>query len=55
MYFSVIPPEHNPILDDHIIYSLVLLVLLHFKAGNYFGFGKQWSKTRFVKKNKFFE
>jgi thiosulfate dehydrogenase (quinone) large subunit len=55
MYFAVLPPEHNPIIDDHIIYSIILLVLLHFKAGNYLGLGKKWSKNKFVRKNKFFE
>jgi thiosulfate dehydrogenase (quinone) large subunit len=55
MYSAVLPPEHNPLLDDHIIYSLALIILLHFKAGNYLGLGKKWSKIKFVKKNKFFE
>lgn len=32
MYLAVLPPENNPIIDDHIIYILVLaLVSLHSK------------------------
>lgn len=27
MYLAVLPPENNPIIDDHIIYILVLAVL----------------------------
>lgn len=29
MWLAVLPPEHNPIIDDHIIYSLVLLAIAH--------------------------
>ena len=55
MYLAVLPPANNPILDDHIIYALVLLVLHQVKAGEYFGFGKSWKKTDLVKKYKFLE
>lgn len=29
MYLAVLPPENNPVLDDHIIYALVFLLLAH--------------------------
>ena len=55
MYLAVLPPANNPILDDHIIYALVLLVLHQVKAGEYFGYDKSWKKTDLVKKYKFLE
>jgi len=36
MYLAVLPPEHNPIIDDHIIYSLVLISFLWSKPERYF-------------------
>ena len=27
MYLSVLPPENNPVIDDHIIYILVLILI----------------------------
>ncbi|OGH40401.1 MAG: hypothetical protein A3B41_02735 [Candidatus Levybacteria bacterium RIFCSPLOWO2_01_FULL_37_26] len=50
MWLALLPPENNPILDDHIIYILVLMVLDRSDAGEYFGFGKSWKKTSLVKK-----
>lgn len=36
MYLATIPPEHNPIIDDHIIYPLVLLSFLWTKPERFF-------------------
>lgn len=44
-----IPPEHNPLIDDHIIYAFTLLVLANLRAGDYLGFGNWWSHTKLVK------
>jgi thiosulfate dehydrogenase [quinone] large subunit len=41
----------NPIIDDHIIYALVLIVLAVVAAGNVWGFGRMWARLRFVKDN----
>lgn len=49
MYLSAAPPENNPLVDDHIIYALVLLVLAGLKAGEEMGFSKQWSKSKIAK------
>lgn len=49
MYLSVVPPENNPIVDEHIIYALVLLILAELKAGEQMGFSKQWSKGKVAK------
>jgi thiosulfate dehydrogenase (quinone) large subunit len=50
MWLALIPPEHNPFLDEHIIYSAVLLGLATVNAGQWLGLGKWWSKTGLVNK-----
>jgi len=50
MWLAAFPPEHNPIIDDHIIYIFVLAMLVLANSGKYFGFGKWWGKTKLVKK-----
>jgi thiosulfate dehydrogenase [quinone] large subunit len=42
----------NPIVDDHIILALVLLVLAAYHAGNTFGLGRWWTSLGFVQKNR---
>src|SRR3989344_9000872 len=49
MWSASLPIKTNPIIDDHIIYLILLFVLARFNAGHYYGFGKQWSKTKIVK------
>lgn len=53
MYTAVLLPENNPLIDDHIVYSLVLMGLSFVKSGRYLGLGKWWSKTRIVRKHPF--
>ncbi len=55
MWLSLLPPENNPFLDEHIIYIIILIGLGIVKAGHWFGFGKWWSKTKLVGKYKFLE
>ena len=55
MYAAVIPIKNNPLIDEHVIYLLILLLLNFFRAGDYFGLRKKWAKTSFVKRFKFFE
>ncbi len=50
MWTALLPPEHNPFLDDHIMYILVLLGLTVVKSGRWLGLGEWWSKTSLVKK-----
>ncbi len=57
LFMAVLPPSKNPLLDEHVIYILVLLGL-NFSptgAGNWLGFGKWWRKRLFVQKNPIFE
>jgi len=52
MFLAALPPEHNPILDEHIIYMLVLQILRVTNAGYNLGLGKWWSQTKLVQKYK---
>jgi thiosulfate dehydrogenase [quinone] large subunit len=45
-----LPPEHNPLLDEHIIYILVLLAFTRLPVGEWLGLGKWWSALPIVKK-----
>jgi len=50
-----IPPEHNPFVDDHIVYAIIMLGLAWSHSGQWLGFGKQWSRTRLVQKHSILE
>jgi len=50
MWSAAIWPENNPVIDDHIIYALVLVVLAMTAAGNTWGLGERWSRTRLVRR-----
>ena len=43
-------PETNQIIDNHIIYLFLLILLAQTDSGKTFGFGKSWEKTNLVKK-----
>lgn len=49
LWSSVLPPVNNPVIDDHIIYALSILILGQLNAGDYIGLGKWWQSTRIVK------
>ena len=40
---------NNPLIDDHIIYSVVMIMLMLFGAGATWGLGKIWQSTSIVK------
>lgn len=46
-------PEHNPFLDEHLIYAVILLGFTFVNAGQYIGFGGWWSRTRLVQRYSF--
>jgi thiosulfate dehydrogenase [quinone] large subunit len=50
MYLALIPPEHNPFLDDHIIYAIVLLGLAMIGNDGCCGLGKKWSDLQLAKR-----
>ncbi len=49
LYLSAFPPATNPLIDNHVVYALLLLFLAQADAGNYLGFGKNWNKGSVVK------
>ncbi|MEK9173408.1 MAG: hypothetical protein AAB594_02460 [Patescibacteria group bacterium] len=55
MYLASIQPENNPLLDDHIIYGLLLLLFAATGAGKCLGFGNAWARTSLVQKNPILE
>ncbi len=60
MYLAgFLPPQHNPLIDEHIIYILVnilvMAVLCLSDSGSYLGLGKFWRQTKLVQRFKFLE
>ena len=50
MWSVVLPPENNPVLDDHILGAITVVVLALFYAGDTWGLGRWWAQTSLVKK-----
>jgi thiosulfate dehydrogenase [quinone] large subunit len=49
MYLAgFLPSQHNPLIDEHIIYIIVMAVLCLTQSGKCLGLGKIWSQTRLV-------
>ena len=44
------PPAHNPVIDEHIIYITILIGLASTGSGRCFGLGDKWSSTALVRK-----
>jgi len=53
MWTVVLPPENNPVLDDHILAAITMVVLGLTLAGDTWGVGKAWSKIRLVRRYSF--
>lgn len=49
MWSVVLPPENNPVLDDHILGALTVVALAMLNAGNTWGLGRWWGHTELVK------
>ncbi len=52
MWTAVLPPTTNPFMDDHLIYAAILIVLALLGAGNTLGFGRMWTATPLVQRNR---
>ncbi len=50
MWSSMLPPENNPIIDDHIVYLVILLGISIVKPGKWLGLGEWWANTKLVKR-----
>ncbi|WP_235530070.1 MULTISPECIES: hypothetical protein [unclassified Nocardioides] len=51
MWSVVLPPENNPVIDDHLLGAVTLVVLAALSAGDTWGFGKVWARNRVVRDN----
>jgi thiosulfate dehydrogenase [quinone] large subunit len=50
MWTAVLPPASNPVMDDHLIYAAVLIVLALLGAGNTLGLGRMWASLPLVRR-----
>ena len=50
MWTVVLPPENNPITDDHLLGAAAVLVLGLYGAGRYLGLGSWWERQTLVQR-----
>lgn len=50
MFLASFPPAHNPLVDEHFFYFLLIYVFRLTNAGNFIGLGKAWTKLPLIKK-----
>lgn len=50
MYAAAFPLENNPVVDDHLLGAISLIVLGVTLAGDTWGFGKVWGKSHLVRR-----
>jgi thiosulfate dehydrogenase [quinone] large subunit len=50
MWSSRLPPENNPLIDDHIIYLVMLIGVSFVQPGKWLGLGKWWSEQSIVRR-----
>ena len=51
MWAAELPLQNNPFMDDHLIYSMVLVALALVSAGRTVGFGAAWERLHLVQRN----
>ena len=50
MWAASLPLENNPVIDDHILGAISVIVLATTLAGDTWGLGKQWAKLNIVRR-----
>ena len=50
LFLTLLPPEHHPFMDEHIIYALTLMALYQQKAGKVLGFENWWLRNKITAK-----
>ncbi len=50
MWLASLPLENNPVVDDHFLGVLTMVVLATTLAGDTWGLGKAWARTRLVRR-----
>ena len=53
MWTVVLPPDNNPVIDEHILGAISMVVLAATHAGDTWGLGRRWAATGLVKRNPF--
>ncbi len=53
MWTVALPPANNPVLDDHLLGAITLVVLAAAAAGDTFGLGRWWARTSVVQRYPF--
>lgn len=48
MWMASLPLQNNPVLDDHLVYALVIIGLAVSRAGDQYGFGRAWARLPLV-------
>ena len=48
MWTVVLPPDNNPVLDDHILGAITVVALALVNAGDTWGLGRWWSRQEVV-------
>ena len=51
MWSAALPPESNPVVDDHLIYALTLVALLLCGSGRTLGLGQWWAGLPLVSRH----
>ncbi len=50
IYLSLFPPENNPLIDEHVIYIVVLLIFANSELGRDFSLYSRWRKSNLARK-----
>ena len=51
MWTAALPPANNPVIDDHVLGALSMVVLGLTAAGTTWGLGQWWNRTTLVRSN----
>lgn len=51
MWAASLPLENNPVVDDHMLGAITLIVLATTLAGDTWGLGKAWARTALVRRH----
>lgn len=50
IYLSLFPPANNPLIDEHIVYIIILILLAQRSKTHDFGLSSKWRKINIVRK-----
>ncbi len=55
MWSARLPPDNNPIFDEHIIYAIIFVAIAVLRVGSPLGFGDKWRRLGMVRKYRILE